>query len=288
MAEQGIYADAGASGTPDFVPMDTELASKPPQWRVTGGLVVAVATALDLLALVSPVFCSSNQCWAVTSYMDGGMLGMLPWLFAFPLGCFVVHALPLVEQLVSSKARKQPAPPPAAAAQPFADCLLLTLAGVCLLSTLAITIGVTAGRDQIFGGPNQLGGTGSYSVSIALFMFFAAGTLQTLGFCMVAGEIGLLPQVACERERGLVCGGRATRRQLPPQLPSPFAELTAILWFLCICFFIDMIFGGSSECAPVSLDGLTAPDGIKLEFFSPGKQCKTEGNDCYFYCSCRC
>ena len=216
----GIYDGSGAgsssSSGAEFVPMDTELATKPPTWRVTGDLVIVLATVLDLLALVSPVFCSSNQCWAVTSYLDGGMLGMLPWLFAFPLGCFIVHAtLPTVSVLLAH-ARKQPAPQPQPQS-PLQDCLLLTLAAVCLLSTLVIAIGVTAGRDMIFGGPNQLGGTGTYSASVALFMFVAAGIFQTLGFIMRAGEIGLLPQMGCEKERGFVCGGRAPKRQPAPR-----------------------------------------------------------------------
>ena len=93
------------------------------------------------------------------------MLHVLGWLFAVPLGCFLVHATaPLI---VTAKARfiilttdprhSPPAPQPQNRLQ---DCLLVTLAFVTMLSTLAVLGFVLGGRDMIFGGPNQLGGTG--------------------------------------------------------------------------------------------------------------------------------
>lgn len=262
MPDDNIYASSPSSGgsaaASEFVPMDTDLGPRAKQqassWRVTGDLVIAVATLLDLLALVAPVFCSSNQCWAVTSYLDGGMLHMLGWLFAFPLGCFVVHATVPLAVLLLARARKQP-PPEAQPQNGLQDCMLLTLAAASLLSTLGVVGFLLTGTDAIFGGPNQLGGTGTYSASVAMFMFAFSGVAQAAGFCLRAREVGLLP--------------RGSRRLPPPALPFPFAELTVAPWLGCVVYFLVMLLGGSSECAPVKLDTLSIPDGVKLEFFSP-------------------
>ena len=247
-----IYGDEGS----EFEPMDVAVDQKEAStgaWRVTGDLLIGVATVLDLLALITPVFCSSNQCWTVTSYLNGGMLHILGWLFSFPLGCFLVHATTPLVVTLRARAQGQPATPPQLQSK-LQDCLLLTLAVISLLSTLGVLGFLLEGRDMIFGGPNQLGGTGTYSASVALFIFALAGIMQAAGFVLRAKEVGLLPPA---------------QRLPPPALPAPFGEAMVAPWLGSVIFFLVMLLGGSSQCAPVRLDELTVPDGIKLDFFSP-------------------
>jgi hypothetical protein len=137
--------------------LDALLAKAAPLFGPADAVIVA-ATVLDLLALVLPIFCGSNQCWAATSYLDSPELHVIGYLFCVPLVCFMLHATGPAAAVLLARARKQPPPVPQLPGA-LRRGLAVALPAVSLLSTLGVLGLLLSMRDMIFGGPNQLGGT---------------------------------------------------------------------------------------------------------------------------------
>ena len=180
------------------------------------------------------------------------MLSMLGWLFAGPLVCYLLHATAPLVAVLRSQGRA-PTPQPNGGLQ---DCAAVTLPVVSVLSTLGPLIFVLSAKDMIFGGPNQLGGTGTYSASIGIWLFAVGGLTQTIGFVLRLKEVGLLP--------------RGAARVPPPALPVPAgAAAMAVPWLLATLFFLVELFASSdTNCSPIDLAALTLPPGLQASFLN--------------------
>ena len=217
--------------------------------------VISASTLLTLLSLVLPVFCSSNQCWAITSYIHAGdTLSILPLLFCFPLACFLLHASVPMAVSLNHGARCLPEPLPRQSSRPR-DLLAVMLPVVVMCSTIGVLGFIVSSRDMIFGGPNRLGGTGSYSISVGFWCFAVAGFGQTGGFVLRLQETG---------------GWKAQLRPPPPPLPLLGALIMLPIWCGCLSFFLMMLTSRSAVCSPVTIKALqaAAAPGVQLSFFT--------------------
>ena len=264
-AKESMYDGAGeAPGESGFTEMGIggSIIGGPLPWHAKlqsplarSDAIISAATLLTLLSLVLPVFCSSNQCWAVTSYThSGATLSILPYLFCFPLVCFLLHASVPMGKVLYHRACNLPQPPPRQSSRPR-DILAVVLPMVGLCSTVGVLAFILSSRDMIFGGPNRLGGTGSYSISIGIWAFALAGFGQTGGFLLRLQETG---------------GWKAQLRSHPPPLPLLGALLMVPLWLGSFGFFLYMLTSRSDVCAPVELAALqhAAAPGVHLSFFT--------------------